>query len=210
MYSLLGYDRFLLNISAPTLNHAPFCLIPKVVIEASKYDSYEFSDTIVQEGSPINADMHVNAYDRFLYVMTTRRVSGTIRKTAIRPPPPSRFSQHYQLSSKVGALIWFTRARALFFVCHWPLATDQQSVSFVPFGHNQSIEALWRHHSKQALSTVPSDCEPIKSSHIMGDSLRRRARETNTKRAKSDNCLLSGGPFFLSTGHHSRRQAGHH
>lgn len=44
-------------------------------IEASKYDSYEFSDIVVQEGSPVNADMHVNVYDRFVYVMTTRRVS---------------------------------------------------------------------------------------------------------------------------------------
>ena len=48
--------------------------LKKVVIE-KKNKAAEFADTVVQEGSPVNADMHVNTYDKFLYVMTTRRVN---------------------------------------------------------------------------------------------------------------------------------------
>ncbi|KAI2798414.1 hypothetical protein BLOT_012695 [Blomia tropicalis] len=49
--------------------------LKKVVIEQPKYEAYEFSDLVVQHGSPINSDMHFNSYDKSLYVMTTRRVT---------------------------------------------------------------------------------------------------------------------------------------
>lgn len=54
-------------------NNKVFVIILQVVVESSS-SALEYADLTIEEGSPVNQDLHFDAQLMHLYVMTERKV----------------------------------------------------------------------------------------------------------------------------------------